>query len=130
MKFYIGNSKIVKGEQGLFAKSFIPKGKIMFTTFTKLDNVKTGFFELDYFQSRFSEKVNHSKNPNINLLYAKDKNIIISISLRDILPGEEITGCYRQAMQFVKNIPYPLLFNWLWFENKQTDQLETLKLLM
>lgn len=114
--FSFGKSGIAKGENGLFAKQFIPSGKILFFTFTKNLNVKSTIWERQFEQSMYNAFVNHSDNPNTESVYSPGQLKMFRRSIKNIMPGEEITSEYSQTIGIIKKLGYETGTDWLWFK--------------
>lgn len=114
--FSFGKSGIAKGENGLFAKHSIPSGTILFFTFMKNVNVKSIVWEQQYEQSMYNAFINHSDNPNTESVYSPGKQKMYRRSIKNIMPGEEITSEYNQTIAIIKKLGYQTGTNWLWFK--------------
>jgi len=116
---------------GLFADEFIKKGTIVWRweegfdlrvpeeDLKKLSGpARDTFLKYCYFSKRSNRFVlcfddarfiNHSDTPNLKNVFAPDAGEDFDIAVRDIHPGEEITGDYKEGDPRCLNLPHLVL---------------------
>ena len=97
MVYYIGPSRI--HGRGVMSQFHVPQGRTLGPVFRSLSRNGTDYVQL----SRMGQYMNHSNRPNVHVRGRRSGpyKVFEVVSLRDILPDEEICADYRTCPPFI-----------------------------